>query len=40
VHGKKIRFWTNSEQVEVLEAEITAPSEQATGGGLKNVLGK
>ena len=40
VRGKKIRFWTNSEQVEVLEAEITAPSEQATGGGLKNVLGK
>ena len=40
VRGKKIRFWTNSEQVEVLEAEITAPSEQATGGGLKIVLGK
>ena len=30
VRGKKIKFWTNSEQVEVLEAEISAP----TGGGL------
>lgn len=40
VRGKKIRFWTDSEQVEVLEAEITAPSEAATGSGLKSVLGK
>ena len=30
VRGKKIKFWTNSEQVEVLEAEISAPA----GGGL------
>ena len=30
VRGRKIKFWTNSEQVEVLEAEISAP----TGGGL------
>ena len=30
VRGKKIKFWTESEQVEVMEAEISAP----TGGGL------
>ena len=30
VRGKKIKFWINSEQVEVQEAEISAP----TGGGL------
>jgi lipopolysaccharide transport protein LptA len=40
VRGKKIRFWTDAEQVEVLEAEITAPSESASGGGLKKVLGQ
>ena len=40
VRGRKIRFWTDSEQVEVLEAEITAPSESAAGGGLKSVMGK
>jgi lipopolysaccharide transport protein LptA len=40
VRGRKIRFWTNTEQVEVLEAEITAPTESATGSGLKSVLGK
>jgi lipopolysaccharide transport protein LptA len=40
VRGKKIRFWTDSEQVEILEAEITAPTEGAAGGGLKSVLGK
>ena len=31
VRGKKIKFWTNSEQVEVLEAEITAPSAGGLG---------
>jgi lipopolysaccharide transport protein LptA len=40
VKGKKIRFWTNSEQIEVLEAEITTPSDAAVGGGLKSVIGK
>jgi lipopolysaccharide transport protein LptA len=40
VRGRKIRFWTGSEQVEVLEAEISAPSDAASGGGLKSVLGK
>ena len=40
VRGRKIRFWTDAEQVEVLEAEITAPTDAAAGGGLKSVLGK
>lgn len=40
VRGKKIRFWTDSEQVEVLDAEITAPTEGSAGVGLKSVLGK
>jgi lipopolysaccharide transport protein LptA len=40
VRGKKIRFWTDSEQVEVLDAEITAPTEGSAGAGLKSVLGK
>jgi lipopolysaccharide transport protein LptA len=39
VRGKKIRFWTGSEQVEVLEAEISAPTEGSAGAGLKSVLG-
>jgi len=33
VRGKKIKFWTGSEQVEVVEAEISAP----TSGGLNGV---
>jgi lipopolysaccharide transport protein LptA len=40
VRGRKIRFWTDSEQVEILEAEITAPTEGASGVGLKSVLGR
>ena len=35
VRGKTIKFWTGSRQVEVLEAEISAPS----GGALDNVKG-
>ena len=35
VRGKKIKFWTGTRQIEVLEAEITAPS----GGGLDAVKG-
>ena len=35
VRGKTIKFWTGSQQVEVLEAEISAPS----GGALDNVKG-
>lgn len=39
VRGKKIKFWTGTRQVEVIEAEIVAPS----GGGLgtfKDALGR
>ena len=36
VRGKKIKFWTESEQVEVLEAEISSP----TKGGLGELKGK
>ena len=36
VRGKKIKFWTESEQVEVLEAEISSPSR----GGLGELKGK
>ena len=36
VKGKKIKFWTASEQVEVLEAELSAPS--AGLGGMRNAL--
>lgn len=32
VRGKKIKFWTDSEQVEVIEADIAAPGG---AGGLK-----
>ena len=35
VRGKKIKFWTGTRQVEVVEAEITAPS----GGGVDSVKG-
>ena len=35
VRGKKIKFWTGTRQVEVVEAEITAPSQ----GGLDAVRG-
>ena len=39
VRGKKIKFWTESEQVEVMESEISAP---AMGGvqSLKGALGR
>ena len=39
VRGRKIKFWINSEQVEVLEAELSAPT---AGGlnGMKSLLGK
>ena len=35
VRGKKIKFWTGTRQVEVVEAEITAPSQ----GGMDAVRG-
>lgn len=39
VRGKKIKFWTESEQVEVMESEVSAP---AMGGvqSLKGALGR
>ena len=39
VKGKKIKFWTASEQVEVLEAEITAPAKGATDG-MRGLFGR
>ena len=40
VRGRKIKFWTNTEQVEVLEAELSAPTAGAGLGVLKEQLGK
>lgn len=42
VRGSKIKFWTGSEQVEVVEAEISAPSRGGLGDlkGLKGKIGK
>ena len=39
LRGKKIKFWTGSRQVEVLEAEITAPSGGAVDG-MKGLFGR
>ena len=39
LRGRTIKFWTGSRQVEVLEAEITAPSGNALGG-VKEMLGR
>ena len=39
VVGEKIRFWTGSQQVEVIKATISAPTE-GTFEGLKEKLGK
>ena len=39
VTGKKIKFWTRSEQVEVLEAEISAPTAGGIGT-LKEAIGR
>jgi len=38
VRGKKIKFWTGSEQVEVVEAELSAPSSVGLGVA-KSLLG-
>jgi len=37
--GEKIKFWVNSEQVEVLKAHITSPL-QGQGDITKSLLGK
>ena len=39
VKGKKIKFWTGSEQIEVLESEITAPAAGGPGE-FKSLLGR
>ena len=39
LRGKKIKFWTGSRQVEVLEAEITAPQRGAFDG-IKSMFGR
>ena len=39
LRGSKIKFWTNSEQVEVLDATIVAPASKAGGlGGAAGLL--
>ena len=42
VKGRKIKFWTGSEQVEVMEAEMSTPSKGGLGDlkGLKGKVGK
>ena len=42
VRGKKIKFWTGSEQVEVVEAEISSPSRGGLGDlkGIREKKGK
>ena len=43
VRGSKIKFWTDSEQVEVVDADISAPVKGGVKGGLgglKEALGK
>ena len=39
VRGRKIKFWTDSEQVEVLEAELSAPSDGSMDG-VKKMFGR
>ena len=39
LRGSKIKFWTNSEQVEVIDATIVAPASKAGGlGGVSGLL--
>lgn len=42
VRGRKIKFWTGSEQVEVIEAEMSTPSKGGLGDlkGLKGKIGR
>ena len=39
LRGRKIKFWTGSRQVEVLEAEISTPSN-GTMGGMRGLFGR
>jgi lipopolysaccharide transport protein LptA len=38
VKGRKIKFWIDSEQVEVMEADIQAPTSGLGDGGIKNAF--
>ena len=40
VRGKRIRFWIDSEQVEVDEADLTGAAPSGGAASLKKVLGK
>jgi lipopolysaccharide transport protein LptA len=40
VRGRKIKFWIDTEQVEILEAEISAPTGGMGKGGLKSGFNK
>lgn len=40
VKGRKIKFWIDSEQVEVMEADISAPTSGFDKGGFKKALGR
>ena len=38
VRGRKIKFWIDSEQVEVIDADITAPTSGFGKDGLKKAI--
>ena len=40
VKGRKIKFWIDSEQVEVMEADISAPTAGFDKDGFKKALGR
>lgn len=40
VKGRKIKFWIDSEQVEVMEADIQAPTSGLNNDSFKNALGR
>ena len=40
IRGRKIKFWIDSEQVEVMEADISAPTSGFGTDGFQKVLGR
>jgi len=40
IKGRKIKFWIDSEQVEIMEADISAPATGLGNDGLKKALGR
>lgn len=40
VRGRKIKFWIDSQQVEVMEADITAPASGLDQADLKKAIGR